>query len=314
MAQISSRFRRASAAALCTAPLLLIAPTLEAQESRGPRVLRLPASTRAMALGDAYMMNAGHADAVFYHPALVQGASGFGLDVQTWSGASSSSAASAAVAWLGGSVAIGLQTLHFDGPPGDLGAYPVGQDLLFDRGATPVSERVASLAYAREIFGVRAGLTAKLLDERFDTSNETTGALDVGLAKGLGPVTVGLSARNLGRHMDVGREDVSLPTAFTLGVGSYGRPLGPLDVGFTGALTYESDELIPAGGIEFGYWPVPGRTFVGRIGARRVVEGDGNPLSVGAAFWGDDIVLEWAYRPFGGTVDDGTHRFGVRWR
>ena len=43
-----------------------------------PRVLQLPASTHAMALGNAYMMNAGHADAIFYHPALLVGASGFG--------------------------------------------------------------------------------------------------------------------------------------------------------------------------------------------------------------------------------------------
>ena len=75
-----------------------------------PRVLQLPASTRAMALGDAYMMDARHADAVFYHPALLTDASGFGLDVQRWGANSSSTTVSAARQWFGGGV--GTNTQH----------------------------------------------------------------------------------------------------------------------------------------------------------------------------------------------------------
>ena len=68
------------------------------------------------------------------------------------------------------------------------------------------------------------------------------------------------------------------------------------------------------GGVEIGYWPISGRTFVARIGVRQLEEGtDASPLSLGFAFWGDDVVLEWAFRPWEGD-ETGTHRFGIRWR
>ena len=84
----------------------LAAPTSVTAQMSGslPRVLELPASTRAMALGDAYMMNAQHADALFYHPALLTEASGFGLELQRWGTNSTATAASAAMQWLGGGV------------------------------------------------------------------------------------------------------------------------------------------------------------------------------------------------------------------
>jgi hypothetical protein len=65
-------------------------------------------------------------------------------------------------------------------------------------------------------------------------------------------------------------------------------------------------------GLQVGYWPINGRTFVGRVGVQRVPEGAGSPLTLGVAYWGDDLALEWAYRSFGDV--GGTHRFTVRWR
>ncbi len=85
-------------------------------------------------------------------------------------------------------------------------------------------------------------------------------------------------------------------------------------MGLSGALTRRDDgELLAGAGLEVGYWPINGRTFVARIGVERVPEGEASPLTLGFAFWGDDLVLEWAFRDFG-TLGEGTHRFGVRWR
>ncbi len=90
-------------ASICVALLLFVPASLSAQTGGVlPKVTQLPASTRAMALGDSYMMNAGHADAIFYHPALLTGARGFGADVQRWGGESSSAAVSGAMQWYGG--------------------------------------------------------------------------------------------------------------------------------------------------------------------------------------------------------------------
>lgn len=299
-----------------TLVLAALAPAaLSAQsEGRAPRVLELPASTRAMALGGAYMMDSGHADALFHHPALVADATGFGLDVQTWSGEATAAAVSGAMAWLGGGVAVGLQTLQYGAATGTTGILPGGQDVLFDEGAAITSERVASVGYARRLFGLRVGVGGKLIEQRVGGARDATAAVDVGVSTDLGPLRLGLSAANLGEDLEVGGTQAPLPTRVTFGAGAYGRPVGPLDLGLAAEVERRDDGEVTAGlGVELGYWPVNGRTFVGRVGLQRVPEGEGSPLTLGFAFWGDDIVLEWAWRDFG-DLGDSTHRFGVRWR
>ena len=293
---------------------LLLSPSSATAQTPGalPQVLELPASTRAMALGDAYMMDAGHADAIFYHPALLTGASGFGLDVQRWGSTSSATAASAATQWLGGGVGIGLLTLQY-GAPGTRGAAaPGGQDHLFENGDVPVSERVAVVGYARELFGIDVGVAGKLVEERVGGDQDTEAMVDLSLSTDVGPLTIGLTAQDWGKEpiVETGRAQ---PTRLVLGAGAYGQEVGIFDVGLAGAVSYTEDQTTVSGGIEVGYWPVRGRTFVARAGIRQVPEGEGSPFSFGFAFWGDDVVLEWAYRPFG-ELDSGTHRFGVRWR
>ena len=293
----------------------LLTSNLAAQTAGAlPRVLELPASTRAMALGDAYMMNARHADAMFYHPALLTAASGFGLDIQRWGSSSSAATVSAARQWLGGGIGVGLQTLQYGAPAEGLDAAPAGQDHLFTTGASPVSERIATLAYARELFGIDFGFATKFVEERVGAERDAGVLVDFGVATEIGPVTAGLTYRNAGSDLSLDGLDLARSDGVTLGVGAYGEQLGILDVGFTGALTYVGDQAIPSGGLEIGYWPIRGRTFVARIGARHVPEGDASPLSFGFAFWGDNITLDWAFQPVDVEGASGTHRFGVRWR
>jgi len=298
---------------LLVAAALAIVPGVARAQDAGslPRVLELPMSTRAMALGDAYMMNAGHADALFYHPALLTGAGGFGLEVQRWGSESTSAAMSAAVGWLGGGIGIGLLTLQYAAGLGSVA--PPGQDHLFANGPTSVSERVAVLGYAREIFGIDVGVAGKLVEERVEPRQESVAMLDVGAATDVGPLRVALTIRDFGPDPTVDPTD-STPRV-VLGAGSYGRPLGPLDVGLTAAATWSEDRTTVSGGLEVGYWPVRGRTFVGRVGFQDPGDGsDMSPVSLGLAFWGDDVTVEWAFRPYGGTRSAGTHRFGLRWR
>lgn len=286
-------------------------PVLGGPVPTPPKVLSLPASVRAMALGGAYMMNAGHADALFYHPALLTGASGFGLEIQRWGERASASAASAAMAWLGGGVGIGLQTLQTNLPDFHV---PEGQAILLAGGALPVSERVATVGYARRLFGVQFGVAGKLVEERLGAASSTTVLMDVGAARSLGPVTVGLTVQDLGNDAFQVDGDFG-PARVVLGAGSYGRQVGPLDLGFTVALSHGRDDTRVGGGLELGYWPISGRTFVARVGLQTTPEEDEgvDPFTFGFAFWGDDLVLEWAYQGFG-DLDGNTHRFGVRWR
>lgn len=285
-------------------------PALGQTPAVSPAVLTAPASTRAMALGGAYMMNAGHADALFHHPALLTGASGFGLEWQTWGGEGSATAASAAMAWLGGGVGIGLQTLQGGMPTRFV---PARQDPLFTHGPVAVSERVATVGYARTFFGVQVGASGKLVEERLDGAKSSAVLVDVGVARSVGPITVGLTVKDIGND-PFETDGNGGPSRIVLGAGAYGKELGPLDVGFTGAVSYASEETLVGGGLEFGYWPINGRTFVARVGLQAAPDGSAaDPVTLGFAFWGDDLVLEWAYQGFG-DLDDGTHRFGVRWR
>jgi hypothetical protein len=309
------------------APLLLatlLAPAALGAQVQGnlPKVLTLPASTRAMALGNAYVLTERHADVLFYHPALLSRASGFGLDVQRWSAQATSTTASAAMAWYGGGVGIGLQTLQYSAPSI---AVPAGQDDLFAAGAVPVSERVATLGYARILKGFELGVAGKLVDQRVSSARNTLTLVDVGVAHGLGPIMVGLTAKDLGPQAfdsdeadgdegDAEDDTDARPARFVLGAGAYGQEVGIFDLGVAAQASYSSDETLVGGGLEIGYWPISGRTFVARVGVQNGPDGsEASPVTFGFSYWGDDLVLEWAFQDFG-DAGKGTHRFGVRWR
>lgn len=297
-------------AALLTliATLLLPTPSLGQTEGRLPRVLELPASTRALALGNAYMMDGVQADALFYHPALLADARGFSLGVQTW-GEASSAAAAVTTSWLGGGIALGLQVLQYGLPTS--GDPPGGPDHLFRSGEVPASERVVSLGFGRAEGGLQWGVVSRVAEERVDTTRDAFVLVDVGLAHEVGPFRVGVTYQGLGSRGD-GWEH---PARLTLGAGHYGHPVGIFDLGASAAVSRRADgEILAGAGLEVGYWPIDGRTFLARLGLQHVPEGEGSPLSFGLAFWGDSVSLDWAYRPFGGDVGAGTHRFGVSWR
>jgi hypothetical protein len=296
--------------------LLSLAPAALSAQVEGvlPRITQMSGSTRAMALGDAYMMDAGHADVIFYHPALLTNARGFGIDFQRWGPNSSSTAVSAAMQWLGGGLGVGLRTLQYSAPGSGPSAAPEGQDDLFAFGSVPVSERVATLAYARSIpFDIDLGIGANLVDERVGGSRQSVLLFDVSVARDLGPVVLGITAHDLGDKPVL--QTGAKPTRVVIGAGNYGEQLGILDYGYTASVGISDEEVTYGGGIEIGYWPIQGRTFVARVGFQNVPDGsEAEPVTTGFAFWGDNVTVEWAFRPFSGGEEGGTHRFGVRWR
>lgn len=288
-------------------PASLAAQTPE----RAPAVVELPSSSRAMALGHAFQAGP-DADAVFYNPALASRARGFALGIHWLTGASRAFTAAAAGEWFGGGIAIGLQGLEY-GADHLEGARPGGLDALVADGPTAVSELAATVAYGRDLLGLRVGVAARLLDQRFDTRRRQDVAWDVGVARALGPGTASLAVRHLAPERTVHGVTSNPPTDVTLGWSGYGRPVGPLDLGLAAAVTRRDDgEFVAGGGLEFGYWPVRGRTFVARVGARRVPEGEASPFTVGGSFWGDMLIVDYAFQPLDGT--DGIHRLTLGWR
>jgi hypothetical protein len=227
---------------------------------------------------------------------------------------------SAGTSWWEGSVALGVRFLSYGGEAGilvepeDILALPDDPGSLREDGDAGVSETVVSLGYAQELLGLRMGIVGKLLEQRFGHLNAATAALDLGVAASPGPVTVALSVQNLGPELEMGEVDIPLPLRYTLGAGSGRAPVGPLDLAASAAVTYRtSGDVIPAAGLEVSYWPVTGRTFVGRVGYRHLPDHWSNcPVTFGAAFEGDDLVLEYAYEGF--DSGDPAHRVTVSWR
>lgn len=229
--------------------------------------------------------------------------------------------------WLGGTVGIGLVAFDHDAGFAPVTSPEHGRALAErdeederDRederdedgeGAwAAATEFVGTVGYAREVFGFGVGAAAKLVGQRSEGSRARTVAVDVGVAREIGPVSAALTVRNLGRDMEISGRRVPLPWQVALGAGVGRKPVGPLDIGGAVHVTREGGgEIVPGGGVEIAYWPIQRRVFVVRIGGTRVVEGDGLPLTFGAGFEGDRIRLDYAFSDR--DPISGPHRIGV---
>ncbi len=302
-------------------PLALLASPLRGQtREKGPIILELPSSTRGMALGGAFALGFTDPDVVFYHPGAMDRGRGFSASVHRYGTDATLTGLSAGTDWYDGSVVVGVRHLSYGADagsqvgPSDLLALPDDPGSLQEDGATAVSEAAVSVGYARSVLGLRAGVVGKLVEQRFGHLNAATAAVDLGVSASPGPFTVALSAQNLGRVMKMGGEEISLPARLILGATSRRAPVGPLDLALSSTVIYRMEgDVIPGGGVEVAYWPVTGRTFVARAGYRHLPDHWSNsPLTFGAAFFGDDIVLEYAYEGFDSY--DPSHRFSIGWR
>lgn len=297
--------------ALAVLVLIVAGSPVRAQDAgSAPLVLNLPASTRAMALGGAFMLSGAESDAIFYNPAALGQASGLQIGVQRY-GSADLAALSGVSEWFDGHIGIGVQALAYGAGSG---IVPDGDaaEVLFTNGPIGVAELAATLGYGREIAGVRMGAAGKVFQRRAGGDRATGLALDLGAARELGPVTVGAALRNLGPALETGGSETELPRRLTLGAAVPRQPVGPLDIGGAAMVARLWDgSIVGGGGIEVAWWPVVGRTFVGRIGVR-TAEGAAQPFTFGAAFLGDALVLEYGYRSFEDV--GGTHRITVGWR
>lgn len=270
-----------------------------------PRVDWLSGSVRALGLGGAYQIGAPGSDAIFHYPSAVAGAGGFAAQLQLWGSGGSAAFLSAATPWFGGAVALGLSNLSFGA---DSSRASVAQEALFASGPVATTRGAAHLGYARGWGPVEVGAAVKLGEERVGSSVARAALLDLGASAELWELTVAAAYQNLGSG-----EMGSLPGRLRFGAGGYGLELGPLDVGVAAELA-KADSWLPGAGIELGYWPVAGRTYVLRAGLRRLTEG-GRGHTLGFSYWGDDLALEWAFQPVAEAADAaGTHRFSVGWR
>ncbi|HET7274994.1 MAG TPA: hypothetical protein VFI91_07420 [Longimicrobiaceae bacterium] len=273
--------------------LLLVPSTIHAQIDDDIPILGLSTSTRALGLGGAFVLSAQDSDALFYNPAVLDDGGGMAVAVQKIGTYGTAVSASAVTDWADGAIAVGVQTLDLYG-----------------------SAVAASVGYARAFGGeegFRLGIAGKFVEQRYDGSHDGAPALDIGAAKEIGPVVVGLAVRNLGPALELDGREISMPERITLGASTEREEVGPLDLLGTAAVSRLHDgTVIPAAGLEVSWWPIVGRTFSGRIGVRRVTMDDASPVTFGAGFSGDKLSIDYAFWSRGGLGD--THLIGLSWR
>jgi hypothetical protein len=273
--------------------LSLVPAFAGAQEVRPAAVLLIPASTRALAMGGAFVVGATDPDAVFVNASFAAQLRGISLGATRFGGNADGAfafSAAAGTAWWNGAVGFGLRTL----------------------GDTPgaASGAAASLAYALSVLGQRIALTASVLEQSAGGLRAAGLAFDAAASRNIGPLRIGLAARNLGPDIPLGDDEaieISMPERFALNAATRTIVMGPLDA--TAALAWQTDEdgeWMGGLGAEAAYWPVQGRTFALRAGVQRGADHDAH-LSAGAGFTGDAIAIEWGWRD----GDGGVHRFSV---
>ena len=280
----------------------------------GPQLLELAPTIEALALGGAHMGSGAHA--IFAHPALIDG-EGTSALVQRFGEAATRVMASGGMEWFGGSVAIGLALLEYGAPGADPSLLLSDEAALTVAGPTGAAEYAVSAGFSRTVKGLEAGIAAKLVGQRLGGSGSTTAAFDFGLAKSFGPASVALTVQNVGPALESAipapSEDLSLAKRVSLGAFTRRYPVGPLDIGGAAQVMRTGQgDLTVGGGLEVAWWPVAGRTFVGRIGGRRTGDGTASPLTFGAGFAGDRIRVDYAFQGYDSV--EGAHSFGLAFR
>jgi len=293
--------------------VLVVAGPLVGQ-SPTPSVIVFPASAAAAALGDAFPLTTGGADVVFYHPGALNGAEGVSATFSASAKPGSIISAAGAMDWFGGTVVVGLQNgTYGTDNPGSRGLAP-NEAAIGAGGRFTASETALSVGYGHAVGPVDLGVTGKLLSVRSGPAHDRALAVDFGTAVDFGFGVAALSAQTIGSGLELDGADIGLPSRISLGAATRRRPLGPLDIVVAAALDrLRGGDFRPGAGVELSYWPVQGRTFVGRIGYDHAVGNDpARGLTLGGALTGDDFGLDYAW----GRVDDGlsVHRIGVRWR
>lgn len=284
--------------------------------SAGPPILELPHGTRALSVGNAFPLAGRDSDAVFGHPGLLNNAIGMTGAVQFWGRGGTLAQLSAGTEWWGGGAALGVRGLAYGVGSGNFSLLPVDEGLLRGRGrSNGAAEVQVTGGYGRVVKGIRIGATASLLQVQAGGHRDRTGALGVGAARALGPVVLSLAALNLGPGVSAAGASLDLAREVTLGASPVrSRPVGPMDLNAAARVSLLEDNTVGVGGgVELSWWPVQGRTFTLRGGARSLPEGSSaRAWTAGAGFQGDRLGIDYALVPFESGVP--AHRVGVHFR
>jgi hypothetical protein len=289
-----------------------------------PPILQLPGSTRALALGGAYIIAGADPDAIFFNPVLLQNARGVSIAAQRYGSASTlTSLAFTTDVGLG----VGVRILDYAptraSDPLDFGSA-VG---LSERGFNDSGEALGVVGYMRTVKKIRLGVAGKWVQHWGIDESEGVAAFDIGST--INPfnwLSVALAVQDIGGSIHLGNVKHDIDTRALLLVSTRTKVVGILDVALAARLQ-AGEDTDPAGGLglEASYWPFSGLTFFARAGARfgtRELSGVSptggfeeikeSNFTGGAGVSYGRVSFDYAFEPFRGAAD--SHRVGIRVR
>jgi hypothetical protein len=276
-----------------------------------PLILQLPASTRALAMGNVGVAGRDD-DVLFYDPAQLVVARGTSVSMEQFSSTARAGALSSVSRLNSGGIAVGATIAEFESAPLE---YPVTRVNMLAPGSVDGTSASLVIGIGQVIKGTRVGGAAKYVEERIGNTRNGRAALDLGVERDVFGYAVGLAVQNIGRAFDStvasGSGSRLLPLRATLGM-ARGSQAGPFDVAGTVALSIRRDHYVtPAGGGEIGYSWLDGYSIALRAGARRPEPGE-RPITAGAGFTMDRLSFDYALESLSGSRV--AHRFGLRVR
>lgn len=299
--------------------VVLIAPphraiSAQSNDPSVPLVLRLPASTVALGMGNVGVALT-DADAVFYNAGMLTQARGVAMSMQRY-GSSSTSGAIASVQSLG-SMSYGVGARFLDSrtqidPPGIRAGH------LSEGGNTPVSGLALTAAAARAVGPLRVGVGATYVRETQAAAFDESALFDVGVAMPMGPMNAmnaTISLQHVGAALSATGEPGASPWQAVVGFGGAGYPLATFfDVSAATQLHLDQAGNVRAAvGAELAYMPVEGVALAGRVGIRsNTVYDASHAVTAGVGFSLDRYSLDYAFEPIAG--GSASHRVGVRVR
>jgi hypothetical protein len=294
----------------------------QAPES-APLILRLPASTRAIGIGNAWVAGRDE-DVVFYNPAqLIVARNGFNFTAARY-GSNGMLGSFASVHNAGPrSMSFGWGVRLVDFSVFDETTYPFASSDVAAGGQIDALSIEAVAGMAVLIKGFRIGAAAKYASDRVARAVRDGAGVaaeprhdvflaDVGIARPWLDGTTALSVQNLGNGARDGEREIDAPLQASLGWASNNIARGPLDLGIYGQVTGRTGWIAPGGGVELGYGWIEGFSAAVRAGMRRTETDSEKPFALGASFTGDHLTLEYAAQFF----DEGrtANRLTIRWR
>jgi hypothetical protein len=264
------------------------AAVLATSTSAAQSALRLPASARALGMGNVAIAGRDD-DVLFYNPAQLTIARGMSVSGERYASGARTAALSSVTRVNTAGIALGA--VLFQSP-------------------SPITSVGLTAGFAQVVKSLRLGAAVDYDEENRFGARESETLFDAGISRDFARYfTGGFAVQHFGGHKTnlFGR----YPTRATLGL-SAAAPAGPYDLVFTTAASMESRRRVrAAGGGEINWSWLEGYNVALRAGLRDPFVGE-RPFTAGAGFTKDRLSIDYALETLAGSHIG--HRVGLRVR